>query len=120
MMIQDNEEQLLMVVTKLGHYPIVLGIPWLWLHNVAVQFASNMVNFESRYCTTQCQNAPVTVQGVTEKSPEPVYTPRGGIFEPRMLSQRPFWGNIVMLNRSSFFGMVKKGSLQYSKGLYMT
>jgi hypothetical protein len=45
MNIQDHEERIPMVVTKLGHYPIVLGIPWLRLHNVAVRFASNTVTF---------------------------------------------------------------------------
>ena len=29
MRIQDHGEHLLMFITKLGHYPIVLGIPWL-------------------------------------------------------------------------------------------
>jgi len=45
MMIQDHKEQLPMFVTKLGHYPIVLGIPWLRLHDIAVRFASNTVTF---------------------------------------------------------------------------
>jgi hypothetical protein len=36
-----------MFVTKLGHYPIVLGIPWLKEHNVAIRFASNLVTFVS-------------------------------------------------------------------------
>jgi hypothetical protein len=34
-----------MFVTKLGYYPIVLGIPWLKEHNVAIRFASNLVTF---------------------------------------------------------------------------
>ena len=59
-MIQDHQEQLPMFVTKLEHYPIVLGIPWLQLHDVAVQFASIMVTFGSQYCTTHCHDAPVT------------------------------------------------------------
>jgi hypothetical protein len=29
MKIQEHQEQLPMVITKFGHYPIVLGIPWL-------------------------------------------------------------------------------------------
>jgi len=102
MMIQDHKEQLPMFVTKLGHYPIVLGIPWLRLHDVAVRFASNTVTFGSQYCTKHCHDAPVTVQGVTEKPPEPVYAP-GGIFERQICLQRPFRGNIVMLNGSWFF-----------------
>jgi hypothetical protein len=73
MQIQEHKEQLPMFITKLGHYPIVLGIPWLRLHDVAVRFASNTVTFGSRYCTTHCHDAPVTVQGVTEEPPDPVY-----------------------------------------------
>jgi len=45
MMIQDLKEQLPIFVTKLGHYPIVLGIPWLPLYDVAVLFASNTITF---------------------------------------------------------------------------
>jgi len=45
MMIQNQGEQLPMFVTKLGHYPIVLGIPWPWLRHVVVRFASNTVTF---------------------------------------------------------------------------
>jgi hypothetical protein len=45
MKIQNHKEQLPMFITKLGDYPIVLGIPWLWLHDVAVHFASNDVTF---------------------------------------------------------------------------
>jgi len=48
MKIQHHKEQLPMSVTKLGHYPIVLGIPWLQLHDVAVCFASNTVTFGSQ------------------------------------------------------------------------
>jgi len=45
MKIQDHREQLPMFITKLGHYPIVLAIPWLRLHDVAVRFASNTATF---------------------------------------------------------------------------
>jgi len=71
-----------MFITKLEHYPIILGITWLQLHNVAVQFASNTVTFRSQYCTTYYHKAPVTVPGVTEKSLEPIYSKETGIFEP--------------------------------------
>jgi len=81
MMVQDHKEQLPMFVTKSGHYPIVIGIPWLRLHDVAVWFASNTITFGSQYCTTHCHDPPVLVQGVTEEPPEPVYPQKGGIFE---------------------------------------
>jgi hypothetical protein len=62
-----------MFITKLGHYPIVLGIPWLQLHHVAVHFASNTVTFGAQYCFTHCHDTSVTVQGITEAPPQPVY-----------------------------------------------
>jgi hypothetical protein len=43
--IQQRKEQLPMFITKLGHYPIVLGIPCLRLHDVAMRYASNTVTF---------------------------------------------------------------------------
>jgi len=113
-MIQDHKEQLPTFVTKLGHCPIVLGIPWLRLHDVAVRFASNIVTFGLQCCTTHCHDAPVTVQGVTEEPPETVFAPNG-MFEPQIHPQRPFRGNIVMLNRSSFFRAVKTGKLKMFK-----
>jgi hypothetical protein len=62
MKIQEHKEQLPMFITKLGHYPIVLGIPWLRLHDVAVRFASNTVTFGSQYCIMHCHDTSVTVQ----------------------------------------------------------
>jgi hypothetical protein len=28
-------------VTKLAYYPIDLGIPWLWAHDICLRFAQN-------------------------------------------------------------------------------
>jgi hypothetical protein len=52
MMIQDHGEHLPLLVTKMGHYPIDLGITCLPLYDVAVQFASNTSTFGSKYCIT--------------------------------------------------------------------
>ena len=89
MQIQEYEEQLPMFITKLGHYPIVLGILWLRLHDVDVHFASNTVTFGSQYCITHCHDTSVTMQGVTEELPEPVY-PAKEIFEPQIRPLKPF------------------------------
>ena len=50
-----------MFVTKLGHYPILLGIPWLELHNVAIQFSSRTLTFGSQYCALHCNRTPTVV-----------------------------------------------------------
>ena len=89
MKIQDHGEQIPMFVTKLGHYPIGLGIPWLQLHDVAVRFASNTVSFGYHYCIRRCHDAQVTMQGVTEEPPEPVYSVKD-IFKPQILPLTPF------------------------------
>jgi len=72
-----------MFLTKPGHYRIVLGMPWLRLHDGAVRFPSNTVTFRSQYCITHCHDASVTVQGVTEEPPEPVYQVKD-VFEPQI------------------------------------
>jgi hypothetical protein len=59
-----------MFVTKLGHYPLVLGIPWLKLHDVAICFASNLVTFGSQYCLAHCNDRAVTVRGISEDPPD--------------------------------------------------
>ena len=48
--ISNHHEQLPIFITRLSHYPLVLGIPWLRRHDVAVRFASNSVLFDSDYC----------------------------------------------------------------------
>jgi len=102
MKIQDHKEQLPIFITKLGHYPIVLEIPWLRLHDMAVRFASSTITFGSQYCITHFHDAPVTVQGVTEAPPESDFQVKE-IFEQKIRPLKPFRGNIVMLNGALFF-----------------
>jgi transposase InsO family protein len=63
--ISGHHERIFAFVTKLGHYPLVLGIPWLRHHDVAVRFASDSVTFDSDRCLTHCNanHNPVSVQG---------------------------------------------------------
>jgi hypothetical protein len=81
MKIPDNGEELLMFVTKLGHFLILLAIPCLQLHDIAVRCTSNIVTFGSQYCTIYCHNGPLTVQGVTEEPPKPDCQERNEIFQ---------------------------------------
>jgi hypothetical protein len=103
-----------MFVPNLGHYPIVLGNPWLRLHDVAVRFASNTVTFSSQYCVNHCQSTPVTVQGVTEEPPEPIYEEKK-LWTADIRKPKPFRGNIVMLNGASFFRTVIQGKFTIFK-----
>ena len=65
MTIGGHRETLPAFVTKLGHYPLVLGIPWLRYHDVSIRFASNSVTFSSHMCLDRCMKQPVKVQGIS-------------------------------------------------------
>ena len=68
--VQEHYERLPVFATNLGHYSVVLGIPWLRHHDVAIRFASNLVTFGSQHCLTHCTTRPVTVSSVLEDPPE--------------------------------------------------
>ena len=65
-------EGLPMFVTTLGHYPLVLGIPWLRRHDVALHFATNRLSFGSEYCLHHCLpgNRPSSVSALLRPPPE--------------------------------------------------
>ncbi|KAI0992792.1 hypothetical protein K3495_g15392, partial [Podosphaera aphanis] len=54
-------------VTKLGTYPMVLGIPWLQLHDPTLRFKKNTITFDSSYCRHQCNtnSEPTPIQGIS-------------------------------------------------------
>ena len=114
--IQDHNEQLPMLVTILGHYTILLGIPLQRLYNTAVQFMSNTVMLGSQYFTTHCHNTRITVQAVTEQPPQQVRHQGKWLFEPQIRPEQSFWENIVMLNECSLFLRVKRGKLTIFQG----
>ena len=85
--ILEHQETLPMFVTKLGHYPVVIGIPWLELHDVAIRFSSQTLTFGSQYCTSHRNQAPTVVHTHSLASKiaheEPVVCAGAGEFEAR-------------------------------------
>jgi len=69
----DHSETLPLFVTKLK-YPIVLGIPWLRMHDVLVNFGSYTLAFHSPYCKMHCGNPKITITGLCELPP-PITSP---------------------------------------------
>jgi len=69
--INGHKEELSMFITKLGHYPIILGLPWMWRHDVPISFSKNTLTFDSDFCLTHCcpKNA-VTIQAISIYPPE--------------------------------------------------
>lgn len=52
--IGDHSEEIDALVTKLGNYDFILGLPWLSLHNPSVNWASKIVTFDKVYCQKHC------------------------------------------------------------------
>ena len=69
--INGHKEELPMFITKLGHYPIVLGLPWMRRHDISISFSKNTITFDSNFCLTHCcpKNA-VSIQGISIHPPE--------------------------------------------------
>jgi transposase InsO family protein len=63
--IGDHSEVLIAFVTNLGHYPLVLGIPWLRHHDVSIRFSTNTITFDSPACMGHRQE-PVIVKGIED------------------------------------------------------
>ena len=54
LLIGKHSETIILDVTKLGHYPIILGIPWLKKHNPEISWSSHLVTFNSKSCHENC------------------------------------------------------------------
>lgn len=67
--IHDHLEQSSkLYATRLGHYPIVLGLPWIRQHSPHVDFAGNSFLFNSRFCQTYCNtpSRPTKIQALSD------------------------------------------------------
>ena len=47
-------EVLELYITRLGQYPVVLGLSWLQKHDPRIRFKENTVTFDSKYCLDHC------------------------------------------------------------------
>ena len=56
MNIGPHLESLPLDITRLGQYPIILGMPWLKLHNPSIKWAAHNITFDSTLCQQQCCN----------------------------------------------------------------
>ena len=94
--INNHLEEALFYVTKLGHYPIVLGIPWLRHHDVHIRFPTNTVTFNSPFCVSICnsEHKPVSIQGLD------------------FIPERPPLPQISLLSASAFLELQEKEDLQ--------
>src|SRR5436853_3938933 len=64
--IRNHVEEAFFFITKLGHYPIVLGIPWRRHHDVSIRYSQNKVTFDSKLCCQQhnAHGRPTWIKGL--------------------------------------------------------
>ena len=98
-------------VTKLGHYPIILGIAWLRLHQPTINWGLNTLTFASNHCRQSCcapRNFPVQVTGLNSV-PEK-FTPAGICPAPTNEPTRPL--DICMIGAAPFTRLTKQRNVE--------
>jgi transposase InsO family protein len=99
MSIGGHHEMLPAFVTKLGHYPLVLGIPWLRHHGVSVRFASNDVSFDSPRCAA---HKPTSVKGVTPDRPLDIAVISAASFRRLATNKKQRYGQLQLFSLSLY------------------
>ena len=79
----DHIEELWSLVTSLGKYDVILGMPWMELHDPQVSFAKRSLTFNSDHCTADCllHHQPSTIYSGPSKPKEKKYTGEADIAE---------------------------------------
>ena len=62
--INDHSETILLFVTKLAHFDLVLGLPWLQYHSPTTNWSKLSLEFRNRKCQQHCRQFPVRVDAV--------------------------------------------------------
>jgi hypothetical protein len=70
LMIDTHVEEIPTFLTKLGHYPVGLGIQRLIKHDVSLHFRSKTVNFDCDYCLQHYSPVPASTKGISIPVPE--------------------------------------------------
>ena len=63
MNINGYEERMFFFLTRLDHYPIILGCPWLKKHDIDISYRTHILTFNSPYCRQNCCHGKVTARG---------------------------------------------------------
>lgn len=93
MNIQGHREALPCFVTKLSQQPIVLGIPWLKLHDVTISWKKNTLTFDSAHCHEHCGvKKRIVICGITKEDPmkKPTKDTEKNTLDIRMIGAFPF------------------------------
>jgi transposase InsO family protein len=97
--IGTHAETIQLDVTCLGHYPIILGMPWLTRHDPEVKWSQHQLAFRSSFCHRHCLKQPIALSSPaaigpaspvpspqSQPSPSPVSSPQSS---PRSVPPSP-------------------------------
>uniref|UniRef100_A0A803SNA3 ribonuclease H n=1 Tax=Anolis carolinensis TaxID=28377 RepID=A0A803SNA3_ANOCA len=59
MWIREHMEEISFFVTEVPHFPVILGIPWLTLHDPNISWTNRELQFASKHCQNHCLVAKV-------------------------------------------------------------
>jgi predicted aspartyl protease len=107
----DHVENLPLFVTKLK-YPIVLGIPWLRMHDVTVNFGSYIITFNSNYCRKHCGKPKSPVTGLCALPPPAEGPIEFNIDDSRADAAIPKPTKVSLIGAGAFAHLLKKHKLK--------
>jgi hypothetical protein len=93
--IGDHHESLTAYLMSLGHYPLVLGIPWLKIHNITINVAKNDIQFSSPGCLPhRTMVTPVPVKGLTPERRNKICAISATTFQRIINNANKRYGNV--------------------------
>jgi hypothetical protein len=93
--IGDHHETLTTYLTSLGHYPVVLRIPWLKKHDVTINVAKNDIQFSSPgYLPHRTMVTPTAIKGLTPERRNKIYTISATTFSHITNNANKHYGNV--------------------------
>ena len=98
-------EQLSAYVAQLDGYSMVLGLPWLELHDVHTRWAQRSVTFDSDYCRQNCLHfkPPVTIYARGTRPRQPAPPPKRSEMDPRTSNL-----DVQMVSAASFLKITQR------------
>ena len=103
--IGNHLEELPAFITTLGHYKLVLGIPWMRYHDVSIDYAANSLDFRSELYKKSCLTSPTKVISTLPAHPDspiPVYALSAISYQSILKNEKQKYGKIHAFSLSLY------------------
>jgi len=64
-----HREIITLDIASIGKHPVILGLPWLHIHNPSIDWSSGRILFSSLFCSTSCLTSPPDVASLPHGRP---------------------------------------------------